>query len=230
MYIIYVRNYKRKILYLFLITFLWIAMFLTANMYIGKRFAYNLTINSNFTFCYPLKYTIEDIFINKSIHKNTIEANYNINSQITQKFSTYKSIEGQFSFHYPTAFELKEQYFNSAEILYHIGFRDKNRPIHGFVQVWNMPHSLEKFLEQSKSTSIQNFLNFTSQKITVDKTNGILWDYNVLIDGNTNYKGLEVFWKKGEKMYRISYFLPGSLWNENEYDTFMYILKSFKTH
>lgn len=230
MYIIYVKNYKKKLFHLFLIIFLWIAMFLAASIYIGQAFAYNLTINNHLTFSYPLKYTIEDIFINENIQGNTIEANYIIGSHITQKFSTYKSIEGKFTFDYPTAFELKEQYFSGTEILYHIGFRDKNRPIHGFVQVWNMPYSLEEFLEKSKETSTQNFIDFTSQPITIDKTTGTFWNYSILTDDNMNYKGLEVFWKKDDKMYRISYFVPGNLWSEKEYDTFLNIVKSFKTY
>lgn len=230
MYIIYISNYKKKLLYLFLVTLLWIAMFLTASIYIGKTFAYNLTINNHLTFSYPLKYTIEDIFINENIQEGTIEANYNIAHHIPQKFSTYKSIQGQFSFDYPTAFELKEEYFNGVEILYHIGFKDKESPIHGFVQVWNMPYSLEEFLEKSKATSMQNFISFTSEPITVDKTTGVLWKYSILTNNNMNYRGLEVFWKKDDKMYRISYFIPGNLWNEKEFDTFMKIVKSFKTN
>ncbi|WP_010247463.1 PsbP-related protein [Acetivibrio cellulolyticus] len=229
MYIIYVKNYKKKIMYLSLIILLWIAMFMAASMLIGQTFAYNLTINDYLTFSCPTKYTIEDIFINQNIQANTIEANYNISQNIAQKFSTYKSMEGQFSFDYPTAFELKEQDFNSAEILYHIGFRDKNRPIHGFVQVWNMPYSLDEFLAKSKSTSTQNYLNFNSQSVTVDNSPAIFWNYSILTNDNINYRGLEVFWKKDNKMYRISYFVPGNLWSDKEYETFWSIVKSFKT-
>jgi len=230
MYIIYIRNYKKKLFYLSLFIFLWIAMFLVASIYVGQTFLYNLTINDHLTFSYPLKYTIEDIFINENLQGNTIEANYNIVPHITQKFSTYTSIEGHFTFDYPTAFELKEQYFSGADILYHIGFRDKNRPIHGFVQVWNMPYSLEEFLEKSKATSTQNYISFTSQPIKIDKHTGTLWNYSILTDDNMNYKSLEVFWKKDDKMYRISYFVPGNLWNEKEYNTFLSIVKSFKTY
>lgn len=230
MYIIYIRNYKKKLVYLLFITLLWVAMFVTASLFIGKTFAYNLTINGHLTFSYPLKYTIEDIFINEIIQGKTIEANYNISHHILQKFSTYQSIERQFSFDYPTAFELKEQTFSGAEILYHIGFKDKNKPIHGFVQVWNLPYSLEEFLEKSKATSMQNFINFTSQPITVDNNKGILWNYSILTNDNMNFKGLEAFWKKGDRMYRISYFIPGNLWNEKEYETFQKIVKSFKTY
>lgn len=229
MYIIYVKNYKKKLIYLSVIVLLWIGMFLTARVFIDHTFAYKLTINDHLTFSYPMKYTLEDILVNESIHSSTIEANYNLIQNITQKFSTYKSMEGKFSFDYPSAFELKEQSFNSVEILYHIGFRDKNRPIHGFVQVWNMPYSLEEFLEKSKSTSTQNFTDFTSQSVTVDNSPGIFWNYSILTNENESYKGLEVFWKKDNKMYRISYFVPGNLWDNKEYETFWDIVKSFKT-
>ncbi len=229
MYIIYIKNYKRKLLYLSIITLVWIVMFMAANMFIGQTFAYNLTINDHLSFSYPVKYAVEDIFINESIDKNTIEANYNISQHIAQKFSTYKSMEGQFSFDYPTAFELKEQDFGSAEILYHIGFRDKSNPIHGFVQVWNMPYPLEEFLKKSMSTSTQNYLSFSSQSTTVDNSPAVFWNYSILTNNNENYKGLEVFWKKDGKMYRISYFVPGNLWSEKEYETFQSIVKSFKT-
>lgn len=229
MYIIYINNYKRKLIYLSVIVCLWIGMFLTAKIFIDHTFAYNLTINNQLSFSYPMKYTLEDILVNESIQSSTIEANYNLIQNITQKFSTYKSMEGKFSFDYPSAFELKEQDFNSAEILYHIGFRDKNRPIHGFVQVWNMPYSLEEFLEKSKSTSTQSFTNFTSQSVTVDNNPGIVWNYSILTNENTSYTGLEAFWKKDGKMYRISYFAPRNLWDNKEYDTFWNIVKSFKT-
>jgi len=205
-------------------------MLASASLFIGQTFLYNLTINEYLTFSYPLKFTIDEIFINEAVQGNTIEANYNISHHIAQKFSTYKSIEGQFSFDYPTAFELNEQHFSGAEILYHIGFKDKNRPIHGFVQVWNMPYSLEEFLEKSKAASMQNFIDFSSQPVTVDGNKGTFWMYSILTNSNTNYKGLEVFWKKDDTMYRISYFIPGNLWNEKEYEIFQKIVNSFKTY
>ncbi|HOQ01154.1 MAG TPA: PsbP-related protein [Acetivibrio clariflavus] len=205
-------------------------MFFAASIFVSRTFAYNLTVNDYLSFSYPLQYTIEDIFINEKVQGNTIETNYNIAHHIPQKFSTYKSIEGKFSFDYPTAFDLKEQYFSGAEILYHIGFKDKTKPIHGFIQVWNLPYSLEEFLEKSKASSMQNFLNFTSQQITVDSSRGVFWKYSILTDNNMNYRGLEVFWKKGDKMYRISYFVPENLWDEKEYETFLKIVNSFKTY
>ncbi|NLL06580.1 MAG: hypothetical protein GX270_12530, partial [Clostridiaceae bacterium] len=73
-------------------------------------------------------------------------------------------------------------------------------------------------------------ISFTSQPIKIDKHTGTLWNYSILTDDNMNYKSLEVFWKKDDKMYRISYFVPGNLWNEKEYNTFLSIVKSFKTY
>lgn len=221
MQVFFVRSYKKKIPYILLMLILLYVVTLLA-----PDVCVNMTINNQLTFLCPTKYTIGDILINESLRKNTIEANYSMAGYVAQRFSTYTSMKGQFTFDYPTAFELSEENFNGAEVLYHIGFNDKNRPVHGFIQVWNMPYLLESFLEQSKSTSIQNYTSFTSQPIMVDNNEGILWRYNVVTQ--EEYCGLEVFWKTKGKMYRISYFLPLRLWSEDEYNTFLHIVKSFK--
>ncbi|GAE89161.1 membrane-associated protein [Acetivibrio straminisolvens JCM 21531] len=47
---------------------------------------------------------------------------------------------------------------------------------------------------------------------------------------NKSYKGNEVFLKKDDKMYRISYFVPERLWSKNESKLFESIVSSFKTN
>jgi hypothetical protein len=204
-------------------------MFYLAGTFLGKSLIMNVTINDCLSFSYPLKYNVEDIYINELIEKNSVQTSFNLKKPITHRFSNYKSVKGNFSFEYPSAFELNEEEFDGAEILYHIGFKDKSNPVQGFVQVWNLPHSLKEFLENSKAQASQNFNSFESKPVTVNNIPGFYWNYTVLTRNGELYKCSEVFLQKEERMYRISYFVPYKMWDKNQSDIYWSIVSSFKT-
>ena len=59
---------------------------------------------------------------------------------------------------------------------------------------------------------------------------GIFWSYTVIGRDGTPVKANEVFFKKDDSMYRISYFVPEKLWDENRKDIFWNMVKSFKIY
>ncbi|WP_265443037.1 PsbP-related protein [Acetivibrio straminisolvens] len=230
MYIIYIRNYKKRLVYLSIIIGLWILLFFLTELFFSNSLTTNITIENYLSFSCPAKYDIDNVYVNESVKGNLIETGSNFKKPRAEEFSTYKSIEGGFSFKYPSAFLLDEQEFEGTEILYHVGFKDRSNTSHGFVQVWNLPYDLNEFLSKSKSTSEQQYKQFEEKAVTVNSIPGILWDYTVITHDNKSYKGNEVFLKKDDKMYRISYFVPERLWSKNESKLFESIVSSFKTN
>ena len=209
---------------------LWIILFILTEMFLNSSLTANVTIDNSFSFSYPVKYDIESIYINDMVRDSSIQTNSTLLKPMSKRFSTYKSVEGEFSFKYPSAFFLNEQKFEGSEILYHISFKDKENSKHGFVQVWDLPYDLDKFLQNSLSYSDQQYKQFDFKSIISNGIPGIYWDYSIITEDNKTYKGSEVFLKKENKMYRISYFVPEHLWNKKEKNVFKEMVYSFKVY
>jgi hypothetical protein len=224
MHFILITNYKKKLLLFFSILLLWILLIEGSGILIDKTVTYTITLNSKLSFSYTSALSISDIYAKYNDSAPYLQAS---NSNY-KNFIDYKSPEEGIKFSYPSIFEINTQSFPGSEILYHIDFQNKQDKMkRGFIQVWNLPYSLDTFLENSKKTSLENFMNFTQQKIKENNLSGYLWEY--VIKGNTeNYKGLEVFLSKNSKLYRISYFVPENKYNKDEYDMFLKIVKSLK--
>lgn len=228
MYIIYVKNYKQKIILFFAITFLWISMILVSGFFMHNSLIYKVTINDFITFSCPFSFNVADIYVNEKLNGNSIQTNLPNKKPDTKKFSSYSSLKGRFSFSYPSAFALNQQDFTGSDILYHIDFHDKNSISNGFVQVWNLPYSLEEFLDTSKSLSKQDYKYFTIKSVTVNNLPGYYWDYSIKTKEGKYYKGSEVFLKKDDRMYRISNFVPENQWNKAQNKIFLNMVNSFK--
>jgi hypothetical protein len=182
------------------------------------------------SFSYPSSIYINDIYVSQELKNNEIYTNSSYKQPLVQNFSNYKSLAGKFSFSYPSPFILQEKDFGGSDILYHIDFSNPSKSAHGFVQVWNMPYSLKDFLEKSKSASSQDFKSFISKEITINGNAGYLWDYVVKGNDGSDIKGMEAFFKKETRMYRISYFVPVALWDKTQSKIFWDIVHSFKTY
>ena len=229
MKVIYISSFRKKLLLFTSVLILWVALFLLSNFFIHNSLVFNVTIDDKFKFSYPYAIRIDDIFINDAANSSVVTANTIFRRPIAQKFFTFKSIKGKFSFQYPSVYELSQKYFPGSDILYHIDFRNPSQNSHGFVQVWNLPYSLEEFLEKSKQSSLQSFKNFDSKAIMVNNMPGYYWDYSVLGNDGKYYKSMEVFFKKDDKMYRISYFVPEANWSKKGSDEFWSIVNSFNS-
>lgn len=227
MRIIIITNYKRKAFLLASIIFFQVLMFYTGNYLLKNSLLLNITIDNCMEFSYPLDMEIEDILISENAGDGSIQSSAPFTRPVARQFANYKSLQGKFSFDYPSAFVLVPQEFSGTDILYHIDFHSKADSDRGFVQVWNMPGPLDKFLESARETSQQTYGYFKSGSIKVNGVPGYYWDYSVLADG-IYYKGSEVFLKKEGRMYRISYFVPEADWNEQHSELFGNIVKSFK--
>ncbi|MDQ2085026.1 hypothetical protein RBH29_01060 [Herbivorax sp. ANBcel31] len=228
MYIIYIKHYKRRIAIASTITFLWLIIFLVTSLFFNNSFFIDMIVDEYISFSHPVEYQIENIYINKDIDDISIETSHNFNKPITQNFSTHKSLKGELTFSYPSAFELNEQDFHDSEVLYHISFKNKN--IHGFIQTWNLPYELDDFLKKSNSLSQQEYADFLKKPVTVNDIPGFYLSYTISTMEGKNIKGSEIFLKKNDKMYRISYFVPIELWDEKEAKIFWHIVDSFKVN
>lgn len=188
----------------------------------------SITVNSVFTFSYPLLITADRVYINR-YYEDSITVSSDISNPEFDKFSTYISLKGKFLFEYPSIFVLTEEDFPKGDILVHIDFKGNEDIIHGFVQAWDMPYSLKEFLDNSKNNSTLKFKDFIFKELDIGENKGYLWDYQVFSDNdNKYYKGMEFFFKKGHRMYRISYFVPTDIWNKYNERLFLSIVKSFK--
>jgi hypothetical protein len=117
--------------------------------------------------------------------------------------------------------------FQGGEILYHIAFKDKENVAQGFVQVWTLEEDLETFLERSIAASHTLYKYFNVIKKESNGREGILWDYSAVV-GNGYIKGSEFFVKSGERMYRLSFFVPEERWDKRQKYIFENMLKSLK--
>ncbi|HHX17514.1 MAG TPA: hypothetical protein GX727_01485 [Clostridium sp.] len=228
MYIIYIKNYKRRIAIASIITSLWLIIFLVISLLLKNNFFVNVTVDNYLNFSCPLEYEIENIYINKNIKDISIEASNNLSKPIAENFSTYQTLKGGLSFKYPSVFELKEMDFQDSEVLYHISFINKTKNIHGFIQTWNLPYELESFLKNSISLSQGNDTDVLQNPITVNNLPGFYLSYTVDTSEGQKFKASEVFLKKNNKMYRLSYFAPLDLWDKKESEIFWHMVNSFK--
>jgi hypothetical protein len=224
MYFITVTNLKKKLLTTVSITLLWTFLIIgTIKMpeYIIK---YSVLINNDISFSYPSEVNISDIYSKNRESSPFIQSSKND----YKSFIDIKSIENGIEFSYPSIFKADKQNFPGSEILYHISLQNKHdKSKNGFVQVWNLPYSLEKFLEQSKQSALMDITDFSSKKININNLNGYFWEYTIR-KAPENYKSLEVFLIKDSKLYRVSYFLPQNKYNTDEYNMFWDIVKSLK--
>lgn len=224
MHILVVTNFKKKLLMAFSVILFWAIMIAGAAFLIDTSLKYSVTIDNQLSFSCPSSFSISTVYSVDDKATPYIQAS---NSNY-KNFIEFKSLEENFQFSYPSIFQIEKQNFPGSEILYHIELQNKkDKNYVGFVQVWNMPYSLEKFLESSKENSLAEFLSFSSEKVTVNNVNGYFWDYTVK-SGIGNYRNLEVFLKKGSKLYRISYYIPENKFNEDEYNMFWKMVNSLK--
>jgi len=230
LYLVFISNYRRKILILLSVLVLWGFMFLLSSYIIYNHLILKVTIENQLTLSYPYSLRVNNIYVNELTKNTSIETNLAFTKSISKSFSYFNSIKGKFSFNYPSILTLSEKDFDGSDILYHIDLQNKSNSSHGFVQLWNMPYSLKDFLDRSKSTARQNYKDFESKSITVNNIPGYCWDYTVSGNNQINYKALEVFLKKNNRMYRISYFVPEKLWDKSQADLFWSIVNSLKTY
>ncbi|MDF2987778.1 MAG: hypothetical protein K0R50_3288 [Eubacterium sp.] len=223
MNLIIITNYKRKLLILLAVVILWGLLIYGAGLIYDGTVEYTISVNSDISVSYPSILNVKNIYSKFNDAAPYIQAS-NTNYK---NFVEFHSQEEGFKFSYPSIFKLDQQIFPGSEILYHIDFQNKeDKKFYGFVQVWNMPYSLEKFLELSKEAAMNEFENFSSKKIKVNGLDGYFWEYTTK-SANENYKNLEVFLTKGSKFYRISFYIPEKDYGKNDNDMFWRMVNSF---
>lgn len=230
MFIIIFKNYKKKAITTLSCLIFFILLIFSVHYIVLNNISCNVEIDDTIYFSYPLKLSISNVFVSRYVEEPTIKAGVFFNPPKNKDLVKYISKQGNFQFDYPSIFSLTEKNFLGSEILYHIDLQHKSKNIRGLIQVWKIHYSLEKFLEESKATSLQNFKNFSSKPIIKDNSSGFLWDYTIITDTGEGFKAMELFYSKNDKIYRISYFVPEKMWSKEQYDIFWEIAGSFKVN
>lgn len=227
MHIFIVGNFLKKLKSLALFAAIWALFFGLGSYIIDNMLFFSITVDSSAEFSYPYAIEVDDIWINDSCADKSSLTVFCPFKPETREFSDYESLEGSFSFKYPSAFVIKPQNYTGGDILYHIDFHDREGKAHGFVQVWNMPGDLGVFLKNSLEASHKTYKFFDAKRIKINGVTGYQWDYSVLT-GSGYYRGAEAFLQSGDRMYRLSYFVPEEDWNAKQSELFEKMVHSFK--
>lgn len=228
MHIIIVRNYKRKIACLAAFIAFWALILVSADYFLDENLTLHITVDHHISFSYPLSMDISDIYINDRLSDVSIDTNYTFRKPAEHKFSALESTEEQCVFDCPTAIFMENRELPGNEILYHITFHDSTGKQQGFVQVWKLTEPVEQFLTQAKRASDGSAENFRTSRAGIGNTTGYLWNYSFLGEHRTYYKGSELFFKKDDRLYRFSYFVPENQWSWKQEKTFWKMAGSFK--
>lgn len=139
------------------------------------------------------------------------------------EYMDYSILNGNYSFKLPENYELKERKFEGGEIIYHGDFKDKNSPIRGIIQVWNIKTPLAKFLKESKlgGTGIVEYKYYKIENIKLGALKAYLLSYSRLGNDGKYYVANEFYIPKTDtEFFRMSFFTPEEDYNENLKEAF----------
>jgi hypothetical protein len=227
MKVLYITNIKRRLIRITLMSLIWLLLFIAGSSMFEHIMLFRICIEPYVEFSYPYGLTVEKIMFNQRYADPEAITAFSPSVPGTEQFTSYESVSGDFSFDYPSVFQLETLDFQGGEILYHIAFKDKENVAQGFVQVWTLEEDLETFLERSIAASHTVYKYFNVIKKESNGREGILWDYSAVV-GNGYIKGSEFFVKSGERMYRLSFFVPEEKWDKRQKYIFENMLKSLK--
>lgn len=143
------------------------------------------------------------------IESNNISTKNISNTRII--FKDYHLKEYSLKLILPDTTIITESNLNKGEILFNTYLNDKKLGFWGYIQLWNL-HDLDKFLKNSKSTSILNFTSYKQEKIQVKSFDGFQVNWTAIFQNQKTYAGREFFLKKNnsKQVLRLSFFSENS--------------------
>lgn len=229
LYVIYVSNYKKRVLLIIGTLAILTAAILTAVAILKNVLICSITIDNYLSFSYPLSYHVRDIYINQNVKDASIETEFSLKKPV-KRISDFRPVSGGLSFNYPAKFDLSRTESGGTDLLYHIDYIDNNNKMFGFIQVWSHPCPIQEFIHKSLKSTDLGYEKSSVKNIKVNTLPGYCWDYSVLAGNNRYYKGCEVFLLKNDMLYRISCFTEKSIWNKHKFNKFIGIVNSFKAY
>lgn len=227
MHVIIVRDIRKKAYLFVAVVGLWCLMLFISVHWVNKDLLHRFSLEGELDFSYPTQLRPVHVYYDDKLPVEALQVSATSAMPIPCKLSALLYDAGTFSFQYPPGLALMPEKLPGSEIQYHITLQNSLKKSQGFIQVWKMPGSLKDFLDQSKATSTMSFKSFSTKTVPVNHTNGILWDYTFIGNDLKPYKGMEVFFKKGDRMYRISYFGPEAGWDQGQSALFWGLVNSF---
>lgn len=229
MYILVVSNYKTKLVRLLAAILIWVIAIQITSFFLGNKCSLNVTINNCLTFSHPFSYKVSSVYGRYSL-SNSVSTNHPFTQPLHSSFSDYKTLSNNLKFDYPSIFTIVPQEMTGNEILYHVDFYNRQKTVHGFVQVWNLKEDIKDFLDKSMATSGQNFSHFEDN---IEKINDVawhIWHYTIKSKDGTSYTARESFTKIGDSMYRLSMFAPKHKWDKSLDKIYYNMLSSFNPY
>lgn len=124
------------------------------------------------------------------------------------KMMTYSSQKEGVRFDYPEGWSIRtERDYSGGEIIESISFISPDQAAHGFVQVMKLNKPIPEYVSQAEksmapgydSMQFRQTVNGDKQGFVLSYKRGVAYARSVTV---------EYFYKKGEKVYRLSYYYP----------------------
>jgi ribosomal protein L19 len=131
-------------------------------------------------------------------------------------------------FVYPANWQVDQQQVDGDEILHHVNYREPEKQVMGYVQVWAALSPLPEFLRESRDSSAAkaDIKNFSMKQLQADQYQGYLLAYER--NGSQNsFVAREYFFEKDKRIYRISLFVGKESWGNYYQEIFDQLVASF---
>ncbi|MEG6615845.1 PsbP-related protein [Peptococcaceae bacterium 1198_IL3148] len=156
----------------------------------------------------------------------TTTAYYNLSFTNQEQYSDH-----MVEFTYPANWQLEQQRVDGDEILHHVSYRELNKQVMGYVQVWAAIKPLPQFLQESRHSPADttDYIDFSMKQLKDNQYQGYLLAYQR--DGVQNsFVAREYFFEHNQRIYRISLFVAKDAWGDYYQQVFDQMITSFKIY
>lgn len=176
----------------------------------------SIEVNGRFAKIIPLKNNAHRLWyvVSDSLKANNQVAAYDKNQNIVEpaasvlsKLKEYRVRNYNIKMNLPVSTGVTEDYLGNEELLFSSYLSDETLQFRGYIQLWQLT-DLDKFLQDSKATSIFNFISYNKQKTSVDTNEGYLVNWTASGQNQKVISGKEYFFMKNnsKQVLRVSFF------------------------
>ncbi len=176
----------------------------------------SIEVNDRFAKIIPLKNYSHRLWyvVSDSLKANNQVAAYDKNQNIVEpaasvlsKLKEYRLSNYNIKMNLPVSTGVTEDYLGNEELLFSSYLSDETLQFRGYIQLWQLA-DLEKFLQDSKATSIFNFTSYNRQKTSVNTYAGYLVNWTASGQNQKVISGKEYFFVKNnsKQVLRVSFF------------------------
>lgn len=124
------------------------------------------------------------------------------------KMMQYSSEREGVKFAYPNGWSIRtERDLSGGEVLETISFMSPDPGVHGFFQVMKLNKPIPEYVSQAEKSMVPGFDSLQFKQTVKGAKQGFMLSYKRGV-GYARSVAVEYFFKKGEKVYRFSYYYP----------------------